>query len=85
MHTFVEGLSGLNFCIECQIKNHLLHLMGVLCLPLPSPSNVWVFMSDSCLYRTHKSCLKAINFVQASINILLNGSIDIHQHFRGEN
>lgn len=84
MHIFVEGLSGLGYRVECQIKNHLLHLMGVLCLPLPSPSNVSVFMSDSCLHRRNKSCLKAINCVQASINILLNGSNDIHQHFTEE-
>lgn len=82
MHTFVEGL---RYRVECQIKNNLLHLMGVLCLPLPSPSNVSVFMSDSCLHRRHKSRLKAINCVQASINIPLKGSDDIHQHFTGEN
>lgn len=70
---------------KCRIKNHLLHLMGVVCLPLPSPSNMPVFMSDSCLHLRHKLCLKAINFVQASINILLNGSGDIHQDFTWEN
>lgn len=50
MHTFLEEASGPKYHFECQIKNHLLHLMGVLRLPLPSPSNFLVFMSDSCLH-----------------------------------
>lgn len=79
MYTFAEGPSALRYRVECHIKNHLLHLMDVLSLPLPSPSNVSVFMSDSCLRCRHKSCLKAINCAQAPINILLNGSNDIHQ------
>lgn len=33
MHTFVEGPSELRYHVKCPIKNHLLHLMGVLSAP----------------------------------------------------
>lgn len=84
MYTFVEEPSGPKYHFECQIKSHLLHLMGAPSAPAFTFKLLGVYI-QVILPTQHKSCWKTINCVQACINILLNVSDDIHQHFTWEN